>query len=251
VDSVLTTDLDVEALVARTIAGLNEAELRTRFAVQDEFLCLDSFLPAEILECWNAELEVLIPRIHRNYIPSHKKGGSVVFETVAALAPTIHAVYTSPTLLAFFRRLFAADVSLCPPTDPHRCVLYAYTEAGDHMGWHYDRSYYRGARYTVLFGLRDRSSSRLLCRLHTKNPGHEQEELAVRTAPGMLVAFNGAKLYHSVSPQVEGEHRFVVSMEYVTSPEMNWFLRFVSNMKDAIAYFGFKQVFFHRRKAAP
>jgi hypothetical protein len=36
----------------------------------------------------------------------------------------------------------------------------------------------------------------------------------------------------------EGEERIVLSMEYVTNQEMGPFKRFISNMKDAIAYFG-------------
>jgi len=32
-------------------------------------------------------------------------------------------------------------------------------------------------------------------------------------------------------------------MEYVTAQAMNPFKRFVSNMKDAISYFGFREVF--------
>jgi hypothetical protein len=35
-------------------------------------------------------------------------------------------------------------------------------------------------------------------------------------------------------------------MKYVTSTDMHAFRRFVSNMKDAIAYFGFNQVFNRR-----
>ena len=35
-----------------------------------------------------------------------------------------------------------------------------------------------------------------------------------------------------------GEERIVLTMEYVTNPEMGIFKRFVSNIKDAIAYFG-------------
>jgi hypothetical protein len=36
-------------------------------------------------------------------------------------------------------------------------------------------------------------------------------------------------------------------MEYVTHPEMGRFKRFVSNMKDAIAYFGISALFKRRR----
>ena len=41
----------------------------------------------------------------------------------------------------------------CPEADPPSCALYFYTEPGDHIGFHYDTSYYKGTRYTVLVGL--------------------------------------------------------------------------------------------------
>ncbi len=59
----------------------------------------------------------------------------------------------------------------------------------------------------------------------------------------MFIIFNGDKLYHRVTPLGSGERRIVLTLEYVTSTKMHPFRRFVSNMKDAIAYFGFRQVF--------
>ena len=98
-------------------------------------------------------------------------------------------------------------------------------------------------RWTVLAGLKDESSSRLLCRLHTRNPNRDVAELEVQIKPGTLVIFNGDKVYHAVSPLKKGESRYVVSMQYVTIGEMNPFMRFISNMKDAVAYFGLRGVF--------
>jgi hypothetical protein len=45
------------------------------------------------------------------------------------------------------------------------------------------------------------------------------------------------------SPLKEGESRYIVSMQYVTAGEMNPFMRFISNMKDVVAYFGLRGVF--------
>ena len=50
--------------------------------------------------------------------------------------------------------------------------------------------------------------------------------------------FNGNRLWHAVTPLAGGEERIVLSMEYVTNQEMGPFKRFISNMQDAIAYFG-------------
>jgi hypothetical protein len=56
------------------------------------------------------------------------------------------------------------------------------------------------------------------------------------------VIFNGNKLWHAIAPLEAGAERIVLTMEYVTNPTMSPFHRFISNMKDAIAYFGFSAV---------
>jgi hypothetical protein len=53
-----------------------------------------------------------------------------------------------------------------------------------------------------------------------------------------MVIFNGDKLWHAVTPLEPGAERIMLTMEYVTNPKMGTFQRFISNMKDAIAYFG-------------
>jgi len=95
----------------------------------------------------------------------------------------------------------------------------------------------------VLVGVKDESSSRLLCHLHTRNPNRDVVKLELQINPGTLVIFNGDKVYHAVSPLKKGESRYVVSMQYVTTGDMHPFMRFVSNMKDAVAYFGLRGVF--------
>jgi hypothetical protein len=125
--------------------------------------------------------------------------------------------------------------------------LYYYTEPGDHIQYHYDTSYYQGKRYTVLIGLVDRSSSRLEYQLYRDNPQREVETHSLALTPGTLVLFNGDKLYHRVTPLGENEQRIALTLEYVTDPHMSRLNRFVSNMKDAIAYFGFSQVFRFKR----
>ncbi len=97
----------------------------------------------------------------------------------------------------------------------------------------------------MLVGLIDRSSSRLVCRLFKDDPVR-QVELRLRTGPGTLVAFNGDRLWHAITPLGPDEERVSLTLEYVTDPAMMPFKRFVSNMKDAIAYFGFRAVFGRR-----
>jgi hypothetical protein len=236
----------VAAAIERALAGLDLEAARRAYLEQGELLILERWLPEDVVGVLREELERARPAIHRNYIPNHKKGGSVSAYALAEVAPAITALYRSPALLAVLSKIAGRELRLCPASDPHACALYFYTQPGDHIGFHYDRSYYKGLRFTVLLGLIERSSSRLVCVVNKGDPARERE-LRVTTHPGTFVFFNGDRLWHSISPLGEGEERVALTLEYVTDARMNPFLRFVSNMKDAIAYFGFKAVFGRRR----
>jgi hypothetical protein len=225
---------EIDAAVDR----LDAAALTAEYWAQDEFLVIPGFLPAAALAPLRDDGRRLEPDLNRNYIPRHKKGGSVSHFAIADEGPALLAFYHSEGFRRFLSGLVRAPLQLCPDEDPHACALYFYTEPGDHMGYHYDTSYYKGARYTVLFGLVQESSSRLLCRLHTRQAGREPIDLTVATLPGTMVIFNCDKVYHGVSPSREGDRRVVFTMEYVTSREMGRAQRLFSNLKDAFAYFG-------------
>lgn len=225
---------EIDAAVDR----LDAAALAAEYWAQDEFLVIPGFLPAAALAPLRDDVRRLEPDLNRNYIPRHKKGGSVSHFAIADEGPALLAFYRSERFRRFLSGLVRAPLQLCPDEDPHACALYFYTEPGDHMGYHYDTSYYKGARYTVLFGLVQESSSRLLCRLHTRQAERESVDLTVATLPGTMVIFNGDKVYHGVSPSREGDRRVVFTMEYVTSREMGRAQRLFSNLKDAFAYFG-------------
>ena len=233
----------MEPALARAVSATDVEAVRAGYRRQNEFVCLERWLPPAVLTPCLAEVERVRPAVHRSFIPRHKKGGSVSHFTLAEGAPTILALYRSPALLDLLGRVTGQRLQRCPDHDPHACALYFYTEPGDHIGFHYDTSYYRGARYTVLVGLVDRSSSRLVCQPFKGDPTREPVELRLATEPGTLVLFNGDTLWHAISPLGEGEERVSLTLEYVTDPRMTPLKRFVSNMKDSIAYFGFRSVF--------
>ena len=237
---------EIDAAVDR----LDPARLEREYEAQDEFLVVPRFLPPAAVGALLDDVRRLEPGVNRSYIPRHKKSGSVSHFAIADEGPALLALYRSDRLRRFLGRLVRADLHLCPDEDPHACALYFYTEAGDHMGYHYDTSYYKGARYTVLLGLEQESSSRLLCRLHTRQPGRPPVEVAVATDPGTMVLFNGDKVYHGVSPSREGERRVVFSMEYVTSREIGRARRLFSDLKDAFAYFGLRALWRSRARGA-
>ena len=230
------------AELERAVAALDVERLAREYWEQDEFLFVPAFLSGDTVGRLLADVERLEPGLNRNYIPRHKKGGSVSHFAIADGGPALLAFYRSEAFRRFLSTLVRADLHLCPDEDPHACALYFYTEAGDHMGHHYDTSYYRGARYTVLVGLVQASSSRLLCRLHTRQADRTPKDLAVATTPGSMVIFNGDKVYHGVSPSRDGDRRVVLTLEYVTSREMRRVKRAFSNLKDAFAYFGLRSL---------
>jgi hypothetical protein len=92
----------------------------------------------------------------------------------------------------------------------------------------------------------DESSCRLDFELHTREAGAAVVPGSVRIPPGGLVFFDGDKLRHRISPLGENEVRVSLTFEYVTDPKMHFGWRVISNMKDAFAYFGFRQVFRRR-----
>jgi hypothetical protein len=237
--------------VEGALARLDLETVKTTYWDQNEFIHLERWLPASLVERMVAEVERVRPAVHRNYIPRHKKGGSVSYYTLVEQAPTILALYRTPAFIRFLAGLTGQALQPCPETDPHSCALYFYTEPGDHIGFHFDTSYYKGSRYTVLVGLIERSSSRLVCQLFKDDPrGRPIVERRLATYPGTLVAFNGDKLWHAITPLGDNEERVSLTLEYVTDPSMSTFKRLFSNLKDSFAYFGLKTVFTGRVRVA-
>ncbi len=240
---------DLERDVAAALRGLDVGALRAEFIAQGSFLHLPELLPSCITDRLVAAVSRVDEVVNRNYIPRHKQGGSVSRHCLDQRAPDIAQLYRSPALMAWLSRVAGEELQVSPDADPHAYALYFYTRAGDHIGWHYDTSYYRGRRYTLLLGVIDESSCNLEYVLHTRESGVREVAGSLRYAPGSLVFFDGDKLKHRITPLRDGERRVSLTFEYVTDPSMNPWLRFISNMKDAVAYFGLRQVF--RRAARP
>ena len=235
--------MTLQLQIVKEINAIDLAMFKKKFLDQDEFIVIENLLTKFSLDAILEDLERLRPAIHRNFIPNHKKGGSVSRFEIDRLGTAIPLVYQDPSLFGLLNDLAGGDLQECPEDDPHTYALYCYTEKGDHIGYHYDNSYYKGRRYTLLLGLIDNSSSKLECELYRDNPIRKTQTFSLALKPGTLVFFNGDRLYHCVTPLGEGEERIALTMEFVTDVRMNWFLRFVSNVKDSIAYFGFKTVF--------
>ena len=197
----------IENEMASHITEFNGHNLRYNFLKKDEFIRIPGFLPESIT---NQLLEILPevePYVHRSYLPRHKSGGSVSRFHLEQYAPLFTAVYFSRSSLDLFSQITDKKLLTCPPNDAHAYALYLYTQKGDHIGFHYDTSYYSDARYTALIGLQDNSSCKLECELYTKIKGAKTVMQSIKLMPGELVFFNGDKVRHRVTPSDVNERR--------------------------------------------
>jgi hypothetical protein len=229
------------------VGQLDTQSLHSEIVRQGAFLSLSDFLAPEVTAQLVSAVAAVEPAINRNYLPGHKQGGSVSRHTIDQLAPFIGELYRSPALIGALEQLAGERLQLSPPDDPHAYALYFYTRPGDHIGWHYDTSYYAGRRYTLLLGVLDQSSCRLDYELHTREDGVSAVSGSVQIPPGGLVFFDGDKLRHRITPLGENEKRVSLTFEYVTDQSMHPWWRLISNLKDAVAYFGLRQVFRSRK----
>jgi hypothetical protein len=242
---------DGDAALASRLQELDARALQREYREQGAFLHVPEFLPPEMTRELIAAVAAVEGRVNRNYLPGHKQGGSVGRHAIDEVAPFIAEVYRSPALVDWLGRLTGEPLQVSPSDDAHAYALYFYTRPGDHIGWHYDTSYYAGRRYTLLIGLIDESSCRLDYELHTRAAGAKTVPGSVRIPAGGLVFFDGDKLRHRITPLAAGEKRVSLTFEYLTDPRMHIGWRLISNMKDAVAYFGFRQVFRGRSRKRP
>ncbi len=207
-----------------------------------QMLVLDEFIAQEaVAQNYLPEVKRCESYIHRVKMGGFKKSGSVGRSTLKKHAPNLHNLYYSPWLHTFIESVVGVKLYRCPEWDEHGVALYYYTEPGDHIGVHYDKSFYKGKRYTVLLGMvQDSTESNLMCYRGASKFNRYKNPLKVITHPGTLVLFNGDKLWHEVTPLGKNEYRAILTLEYLTTPEISKFNRLVTDIKDRYLYFGKK-----------
>jgi hypothetical protein len=146
-------------------------------------------------------------------------------------------LYHCADLKEFISRLVGVRVQPTPIHDQSSLSLLFYDRPGDHIGWHYDHSFYRGLHFTVLIGLTNegRGADGLShAKLQARVAGRE---IAVSTAPNTRIVFEGSRVRHRVTPILVGERRLVLSMTYCTDPRSYWWQGIWRRLKDT-AFFG-------------
>jgi hypothetical protein len=199
---------------------------------------IPGILDAPTFQTIKAEAERLVAA-ERSYVPAHKKGGTVAYETLIASSPAIVALYHSPQLTGLVSRLAGERLAPTPFCDQSSLSVLFYDRPGDHIGWHFDHNFYRGRHFTVLIPLVNLgtadgglSHARLIAKLG-------DEERTIPTPPNILIMFEGAVVRHKVVPIAEGERRMVLSMTYCADPSSSLAQGVARRIKDT-AFFGIR-----------
>jgi hypothetical protein len=95
---------------------LDVAALEREYWAQDEFLFIPRFLPPVAVGALLDDVRRLEPGLNRNYVPRHKKGGSVSHYPIADEGPALLACYHSER----FRRYHGVS----PVQEGERRVVY-------------------------------------------------------------------------------------------------------------------------------
>jgi len=224
------------APIANTpLPALDEIERRDMPGFSDRLAFVPNFLPARTFAALKAEADRLVAP-ERSFVPAHKKGGTVAYETLIASAPAIIAFYHSTALMNFIARVAGVHVQPTPIFDQSSLSILCYDKPGDHIGWHYDHNFYRGRHFTVLLAIANvgraadgLSHAELMARI-------AGQEIVVSTAPNAVIVFEGAQVHHKVTPILAGERRVVLSMTYCTDTRSRWWQGVSRRLKDTAFY---------------
>jgi hypothetical protein len=222
-----TNGLDLGGAIERPVPSFND-----RLAV------LPAFLPAHVFMALKTEAEGLVAP-ERSFVPTHKKGGTIAYETLIATAPVIVSFYHSTQLMKFASRVAGVPLVPTPIYDQSSLSVLVYEQPGDHIGWHYDHNFYRGRHFTVLFALDNRGTAEGGLSHATLKARTGGRELSVSSAPNTMIVFEGAAVRHKVTPILDGERRLMLSMTYCTDPGASLWQGVSRRIKDT-AFFGLR-----------
>jgi hypothetical protein len=222
----------------RQAAGANWAISERLPRFEGNLAQISSALPAATFDNLRREINKLV-ETERSYLPTHKKGGTVAYETLCEKAPAVVSLYLSDDLKRLVSKIVGIEIVPTPLHDQSSCSVLFYERPGDHIGWHYDHNFYRGRHFTVLVNIVNdgREVDGLsAAKLMAKRGNDEQ---IIPTPPNTLVVFEGAKVLHKVTPIAAGERRVMLSMTYCADPRNSWVQGAARRIKDT-AFFGIR-----------
>lgn len=202
----------------------------------DGIVAVPDFLGAEQFAVLLREVETL-SGAECSYVPSHKKGATIAYETLIAHAPGVTTLYHSEAMAGYVSRITGVAVRPTPLHDQSSLSILIYERPGDHIGWHSDHNFYRGRHFTVLLPVVNRGNAPdglSHARLRAKIGSREAE---LQTPPNTLIVFEGARVVHKATPLAAGERRVLISMTYCADAHANLAQAVARRFKDT-AFFG-------------
>ena len=225
------------APAATSHAGHTQQPALPSFA--EHLAVMPNFLPAAAFQQLHDEIRQL-GQTERSYLPIHKQGGTVAYETLHHHAPKVIAFFNHADLHNLLSRLIGETVYPTPIEDQSACSLLYYTQPGDHINWHYDHNFYNGRHFTVLLPIvnqqNDAPEQLSSAQLMVKTGDHEQ---VIAGKPNTLIVFEGAKVLHKVTRLAPNETRIILSMTFATTPQASFVTAVARRIKD-VAFFGIR-----------
>jgi hypothetical protein len=200
---------------------------------------VEDFVTPETLAILQNEATDNFPRLECSYIPMHKQGETLSYESIQRHAPLCLGVYHNREVQEHIGRIVGEAILPTPLQDQSSLSLLCYRSAGDHINWHFDHNFYGGRHFTVLLCLWNRGAreGRSNCRFEYMNSRREVE--TVEMPENSLVVFEGARIRHRATPLGPNELRVVLSMTYSTHPRTKWPREALRRVKDT-AFFGLR-----------
>jgi hypothetical protein len=216
-----------------------DSEALARTYQENSLVRVPLFLDESSLARLRQEAVEVMPRLVRNFIPTHKQGGTISYETMHHHAPACVALYHSEQMLGWVSSIVGVKVKPAGDHDQSACSILYYTQEGDYINWHYDHNFYAGRQFTILIILTDRSDKggRSASTLARKHADGRVEN--IDASENELVLFEGTRVLHMVNPAVAGDTRIVLSMTLNTDPRIGLFWELARRVKD-IAFHGFR-----------
>jgi hypothetical protein len=222
-----------EPVVAQTSPS---TELKTEFAARS-IARIDSFLDAASLDRLRDEALAASAEKIRNFVPTHKKGGTISYEQLHRHCPGCLAFYHSPAVQAWVSELVGMKVGPAGDHDQSANSLLFYDEAGDHINWHFDHNFYPGRQFTALINLVNRAPDGSLTASRLVYKDAAGAEVEIDTSANSFVVFEGAKVLHKATPVAEGDLRVMLSMTFNTNARITVVGEAMRRVKDT-AFFG-------------
>src|SRR5262245_28457695 len=108
---------------------------------ENRLAAIDNFLPDAQWRKVRGAIDAL-GETERSYLPTHKKGGTVAYETLETHAPALVRLYRSAEMRTRISQITGVTVVPTPVHDQSSCSVLFYEKPGDHIGWHYDHNFY-------------------------------------------------------------------------------------------------------------